>query len=168
MTSPKKSRILINVIILMGLLGLVSYLIKVAWRTPSSVPAAGPASAAGRLQTQPQVEEVRILKAPQVKYLLDRHEKVVILDIQERSKFKEAHIPSAINIPSDELGVRAQDELSTADRIIIVDCACDGTNSVSLLMRTALIKLGFKDIAILDEGLNGWKALSFSLVSERD
>lgn len=125
-------------------------------------------SASGQPQTQPQKSDVQILKAAHVKNLLDRHEKVVILDIQERSKFKEAHINSAINIPSDELGVRAQDELSTTDKIIIVDCACDGTNSVSLLMRTALINQGFKDVAILDEGINGWKTMSYSLISERN
>ena len=173
MNSPKSRRVFANIIILLAGLGLLTYLIKHAWASWHTALPSRPALASspdGGRTHNPELprDEPQILKADQVKKILDRRQgHVVILDIQERGKFKEGHLLSAINIPSDELEVRAEDELSKSDLIILVDCACDGTNSVSLIRRSALVNLGLKNVAILDGGLNAWKRSSFGVVTEK-
>lgn len=160
-----RKRVLVNAIVLIFGLVLFSILIKQAWsswRTPQQ-PQPQPANSGQKTQ-----KEAQILKADEVRKILSRREKgVTVLDIQERKKFKEGHLPSAINIPTDELEARAEDELSKSDMIIIVDCACDGTNTASLLINNYLIDLGFSKVAVMDEGLNGWRARSFEIVAEK-
>jgi len=164
-----KKRVLVNTIVLIVGLVLFGVLVKQAWslwRTPHQLQPQ-PASANSTQKTLGQ-KEAQILKADEVHKILSRREKgVTVLDIQERKKFKEEHLPSAINIPTDELEARAEDELSKSDMIIIVDCACDGTNTASLLINSYLISLGFPKVAVMDEGLNGWKARSFEIVAEK-
>ena len=166
MESSRKKRVLVNTIVLIVGLVLFSVLIKQvwsSWRTPQQ-PQPQPASTQKTLGQK----EAQILKADEVHKILSRREKgVTVLDIQERKKFKEGHLPSAINIPTDELEARAEDELSKSDLIIIVDCACDGTNTASLLINSYLLNLGFPKVAVMDEGLNGWKAHSFELVVDK-
>jgi rhodanese-related sulfurtransferase len=48
-----------------------------------------------------------------------RGEKLVVLDLRERAAFAQAHRPGAINIPLDELQVRAINELLPADTIVL-------------------------------------------------
>ena len=169
MEPSRKKRVLVNTIVLIVGLVLFSVLIKQAWsswRIPQQ-PQPQPASANSSQKNLDQ-KEAQILKADEVHKIVSRREKgVTVLDIQERKKFKEGHLPSAINIPTDELEARAEDELSKSDMIIIVDCACDGTNTASLLINSYLINLGFPKVAVMDEGLNGWKARSFEIVVDK-
>lgn len=169
MESSRNKRVLVNTIVLIIGLVLFSVLIKQvwsSWRTPQqSQPQPATANASQKNVDQ---KEAQILKAEEVHKILSRREKgVTVLDIQERKKFKEEHLPSAINIPTDEVEARAEDELSKSDMIIIVDCACDGTNTASLLINSYLINRGFPNVAVMDEGLNGWKARSFEIVAEK-
>lgn len=53
--------------------------------------------------------------------------KPVLLDIRERDDFKRQHRAGAINIPGDELAVRAYIELKSA-RPVVIDCTFTETN----------------------------------------
>ena len=167
MESSRKRRVFVNAIVLIVGLVLFSFLIKQAWsswRTPQQ-PQPQPQAAAANSSQKPVAQ---IIKADEVQKILSRREKgVTVLDIQERKKFKEGHLPSALNIPTDELEARAEDELSKSDLIIIVDCACDGTNTAALMINKYLLEQGFSKVAVMDEGLNGWRARSFETVVEK-
>ena len=169
MNRTQKRRAFVNVVIIIVGLGLCSFIIKQVWSSRKGTPrsqAAVNSSLGATVETQ---KEARILKASELNDILGRRQQqVMVLDIQERKKFREGHIPSAINIPSDELEARAEDELSKSDLIIIVDCACDGTNTVSLIRHSTLVTLGFSNVAVLDEGLNAWKRSSFEIVVEKE
>lgn len=161
MTRIEKRRALVNLLVVVIGLGLCTFVIKQAWssQTPQS-----PAS-----PNRPAKKEAQILAAPELNDILKRRQlNVTILDIQEREKFKKEHIPGAINIPADELDARADDELSKSNLIVIVDCACDGTNTASLVKHSTLVALGFPNVAVLDEGLNAWKRSSFAIVAEKE
>jgi phage shock protein E len=165
MDPTRKRRAFANVIILLIGLGLFSFLIKQAWSSRKFSTPMQNLSPSDKIEGQ---TEAKIINAAEVnKILKTRQQNVTILDIQERPKFKEGHIPSSINIPSDELEVRAQDELSRSNLIIIVDCACDGTNTASLMRHSVLVSMGFSNVAVMDEGLNAWKRASFELVVEQ-
>ena len=174
MMHPHRGRVFANVIVLVVGLGLCTYLIKQAWTSWNPLQRSRSAVSSDpngeRVQkVEAQKDEAQILEAAQLKDILKRRQgHVMVLDIQERGRFKKGHIPSAINIPSDELEARSEDELSKSDLIIIVDCACDGTNTVSLMTRSALVNLGFPNVAILDDGLNAWKRASFEIVVEKE
>jgi rhodanese-related sulfurtransferase len=163
MTRTEKRRAFVNLLIVVVGLGLSTFVIKQAWssRTPQS-----PASPNRPSEAK---KEAQILAAPELNDILKRRQQnVTILDIQEREKFRKEHIPGAINIPADELDARAEDELSKSDLIVIVDCACDGTNTASLVKHSTLVTLGFPNVAVLDEGLKAWKRSSFEIVVEKE
>jgi rhodanese-related sulfurtransferase len=70
-----------------------------------------------------------------------------ILDVGDRASFKRGHLDGAINIPYDELSVRAGIELRGRGRIVI-DCTQEQTRSC-VFADHALKEAGFKDVAIL-------------------
>lgn len=162
MTRTEKRRAIVNLLIVVIGLGLCTFLIKQVWSSRTPQAPASPAQAVVK-------KEAQILAAPELNDILKRgKQNVTILDIQEREKFRKEHIPGAINIPADELDSRAEDELSKSDLIVIVDCACDGTNTASLVKHSTLVSLGFPNVAVLDEGLNAWRRASFEIVVAKD
>jgi Rhodanese-like domain len=70
-----------------------------------------------------------------------------ILDVGARASFKRGHLDGAINIPHDELPVRAGIELRGRGRIVI-DCTQEETFHC-LFADHVLKDAGFKDVAIL-------------------
>ena len=70
-----------------------------------------------------------------------------ILDVGERSAFKRGHLDGAVNIPYDEVAVRAPIELRGVARIVI-DCTRE-ENRACLSADHSLKLGGFKDVAIL-------------------
>ena len=148
------SRVGVNIVIIVVVVGLAVCLVLFG-RTSSVRP---PILQSPNTAGPPTAPAAQILRVADVKAYVDKPRKhTVIVDLQEREKFAKAHIPSSINIPSDEMEVRAYDELDKTDQIILVGCACDGTNSDSLLRRSALIKHGFQNMVILDGGIQAWK-----------
>ena len=94
-------------------------------------------------------------------------EKMVILDIRPRSAFKNGHLPNAKSIPIDELGIRAEDELSRDSLIVLyAECSdCEGANETPRL-QSKLISLGFTRVSRLQGGFDGWRQAGFEIVKE--
>ncbi len=81
-------------------------------------------------------------------------ESFVVVDVDSRKEFREAHIPGSVNIPIDELETRAEDELQSAAHIVVYcRCPSDGA-AVSALDQ--LNKIGFKNVSVLKGGLAAW------------
>jgi len=74
-------------------------------------------------------------------------EKVTLVDLRDRSSYAHEHLPNSTNIPSDELGVRAQNELSKDSTIVLY--SDDG--AVADLSYLVLFRQDFRQIFILDE-----------------
>ena len=77
--------------------------------------------------------------------LLKRNPNAVVLDVRDRRSFSSKDIPQAVNIPLDELRVRASNELSPESILIVV--AEDEYQSD--LAYTALDTQGFFHILML-------------------
>jgi len=75
----------------------------------------------------------------------------IIVDIRDDASFDEAHIPSAINIPLNELGYRVFSLNKTRD--IIVYCFVGVTSRVACQI---LVNAGFKDVYNLTGGIKAW------------
>ncbi len=105
------------------------------------------------------------LSASELKKILDaKTERVVLVDLRERDQFRDGHIQSALNIPFDELEVRAEDELSKSDRIVLIYFECGSENTVSAINSASLHALGFRNVSILDAGIDSWKRSSYAVL----
>ena len=147
-------RVVINVVILVAALCAAAYSVSLLWR--SGAPAAA--------NTGPQVQ---IINGPQLKELLvAKRDEITLIDIRERHEFRNEHIPSAINIPFDEVEVRAEDELSKSSHIILYYFKCGDENTISAIASSSLTNLGFRNVTVLDGGIDTWKEISQDLRKE--
>ena len=90
-----------------------------------------------------------------LKRMIDGRKKLVLLDIDPRDKFQRDHVPSARNIPIDELETRAENELNQQDKIVLY-CRCTN-DSTSRIASELLASLGYKHVSILRGGLGEWR-----------
>lgn len=87
----------------------------------------------------------------------------ILLDIRPRAAFFKAHIPGAINIPLDELRIRAERELPKSRRILIF---CDFSEGCDRRLRqsgqpTPCVSASFVVASL--KGYNGVNVLAASL-----
>ena len=78
---------------------------------------------------------------------LSRRQGAVVLDIGERAAFKRGHRPGAINVPYDEIGVRAPHELDPK-KLHVIDCTRD-QRPICNIAHDMLKESGFARLAIL-------------------
>jgi rhodanese-related sulfurtransferase len=74
-------------------------------------------------------------------------QKLVVIDVRDRPDFARGHFDGAINIPIDEVEVRAINELSTSD-LILAYCGCTD-DSASLAAQKVMNKQGFQRVLVL-------------------
>jgi rhodanese-related sulfurtransferase len=85
---------------------------------------------------------------------------VIILDIRSREEFARGHIPSALNIPHDELHSRALDELPESKLLVISSFECSN-DELSVVIRDELRQFGYAKVAVLKNGIDGWTQAGF-------
>ncbi len=161
-----------NAVILTALLVAIGLLANHSWTTWKENAAKGAAtnsSQEGKRSYYSRISEgeEQIVDGAQVKKLLESsRERITILDIRDRASFKQEHPQSAVNIPSDELEARAEDELSKSSLIIVTNCACDGTDLESLIRRSTLVDLGFNKVLVLKNGVDGWRSAGLGMINQ--
>lgn len=87
--------------------------------------------------------------ADEVKNKIRSGQKLIVLDVRTREEYARSHEQWSKNIPSDEIEVRAPNELSLDD-FIVTSCRCSDA-SRSMLARDILVAHGFKKVAVLRE-----------------
>jgi rhodanese-related sulfurtransferase len=111
---------------------------------------------------------VQTITAPELKeLLLHKRDGITIVDIRARDEFRKEHIPSAINIPFDELEVRAEDELSKSSHVILSYFKCGEENRVGAITSSSLKNLGFSNVTVLSGGIDKWKEFTHELEKEK-
>jgi rhodanese-related sulfurtransferase len=103
--------------------------------------------------------------APELRDALAEKKSLIIVDVDGRKEFQAEHIPGAINIPTDELEMRAGEELRSASHIVLYcRCPSDGAAIVAL---DQLNKSDFKNVSVLRGGLAAWKRTEPAFSSDR-
>ncbi len=102
-------------------------------------------------QARAQVPEIDV---QQVKELLDRGEKVTIVDIRERDEWVQGHIPGARFVPRGFLELRIEEVQPDREAPIVVYCA-GGVRS--LLGARDLKAMGYKNVYSMQGGFTQWK-----------
>lgn len=92
-------------------------------------------------------EDARRVSEEEFKRATASGQKLIVIDVRERPEFARGHLDGAINIPADELEVRAINELSPTDFFLIY-CGCF-EDSLSQVARNILNEQGFRRLAIL-------------------
>ena len=78
--------------------------------------------------------------------------KVVLVDVRDSELYQAYHIPHSINIPAFQL--KTKNHLKRKSLVLV----SDGYKEIGLVQfRIQLMGLGFKDVTVLDGGLNGWR-----------
>ena len=84
--------------------------------------------------------------------LMEDGNKCIILDVRTPDEFKVKHIPNAINIPNENIGLTEISELPNKEQLILVYCR---SGNRSKQASEKLVKLGYTNIVEFG-GINDW------------
>jgi rhodanese-related sulfurtransferase len=93
------------------------------------------------------------IAAVTLQHLLETGSTVAVLDVREHGEYNSAHIPGASSLPRRLLEHRIQRLVPGKETQIVV---CDDTGIRARLAAKTLEQLGYRRVAVLDGGLNGW------------
>src|ERR671939_336194 len=88
--------------------------------------------------------------------LLTQRATLALIDVREHGEYNSAHIPTASSVPRRMLESRLE-RLMPCKQVRIVLCDDDGRRA-PLAARTAE-RMGYRDVAVLDGGVNRWSSL---------
>lgn len=88
----------------------------------------------------------------------------ILLDVRTEDEYDEGHIPGAINIPNEEIGATAPDELPDTDQTILVYCR---TGRRSREAAEKLARLGYSHVMDFG-GIESWDGEIISTDAEDD
>lgn len=141
-------------------------------KSPAAAPRAGPSTdepAKNRIENKPaesrsspadnttghaaisvNCKSTESISPDQVRLAIKSGQRLVVLDIRDRGEFALKHFPGAKNMPLDEIEVRAINELSTSDLVVLYcGCADDSQNKVA---RRIMRQQGFACTTFLHDG----------------
>ena len=108
---------------------------------------------------EPKVPQV---SADDLKKSLDKNENVVILDVRTEGEYSRGKIEGSINIPLDYIPEKVEKSIPGKNSKIFVYCL-SGSRSVYAV--DEIIKMGYKNVFNLSNGLLVWRAMNYPLVS---
>ena len=110
--------------------------------------------------TRKDVAEISVGK---IHRLLEKGERLVLLDIREKEEITFGYIKGAIFIPEGLLEVKAQALLPEKGFPIVAYCA-GGVRSLSATK--TLKRMGYTQVFSMAKGFNGWKAAGYEVASD--
>jgi cbb3-type cytochrome c oxidase subunit III len=116
----------------------------------------------GQQATLGPLKDDLFVGAVELKKALDRGSRIVLLDTRAPSAWAVRHIPGAVPLPYFDAEQKAS-ELPNDGTWIVAYCECPIALSKRVI--TTLRTKGFKNTAVLEEGLAGWVYRRFPLAS---
>jgi len=92
--------------------------------------------------------------SPQTATDLVNRQSAVVIDIRDKSSFKEGHIVNAHNMPAETLDSKTKSWEKYKQKPVIICCAKGQQANV---IGTKLRKMGFAQVNILQGGIQAWK-----------
>ncbi|WP_436516081.1 c-type cytochrome [Ekhidna sp. To15] len=105
------------------------------------------------------LKEGKYLPAEQLKQAMDDSLRIVILDARSEVAWRQMHIPGAIPVPYYEEPENFIEDIPNDSTMIVVYCACP--HAASQRVVNTLIREGFKNTAIMDEGILVWAQMGY-------
>jgi len=97
--------------------------------------------------------------------LLQRGEKIILLDVREQDELALGHLKDSVFVPRAHLPEKAETLLPDKDIPIVVYCAA-GVRS--LLAVKTLKEMGYHQVLSMKEGFDGWKAAGYEIASDSE
>lgn len=107
-------------------------------------------------------KDIDEISAQEVNDLLIRGEKVILLDVREKEELDLGFIKNSIFIPRAALPEKVEGVILDKNAPIVVYCAA-GVRSI--LAAKTLKKMGYTRVFSMREGLDGWRAKGYEVVS---
>lgn len=105
------------------------------------------------------LRENRFVSAKQVYQALQDSARIVLLDARSKVAWRQTHIPGSVPVPYYEEPDAFVKDLPNDSTMIVVYCACPHAASGKVV--NTLRRHGFKNTAILDEGILVWSRLGY-------
>jgi mono/diheme cytochrome c family protein/rhodanese-related sulfurtransferase/4-hydroxyphenylpyruvate dioxygenase-like putative hemolysin len=106
-----------------------------------------------------ELREGKYVSSEQVNRALEKGEKMIILDARSEVAWRQMHIPGAIPVPYYEEPENFIDDIPNDGTQIVIYCACP--HAASGRVQSTLKRHGFKNTAIIDEGILVWAQMGF-------
>lgn len=106
-----------------------------------------------------ELREGKYVSSEQVNQALEKGEKMIILDARSEVAWRQMHIPGAIPVPYYEDPENFIDDIPNDGTQIVIYCACP--HAASGRVQSTLKRHGFKNTAIIDEGILVWAQMGF-------
>ena len=92
---------------------------------------------------------------PDIRHALLAQEELALIDVREEDPFAQAHPLFAANLPLSKLELEAYARIPRRDTAITV---YDDGEGLAAIAAQRLHELGYSDVAVLEGGLDGWRA----------
>lgn len=106
-----------------------------------------------------ELREGRFVSAEQVKQALEDSLRFVLLDARSKVAWRQTHIPGAVPVPYYEEPEDFIQHIPNDSTFIVAYCACPHAASGRVI--NTLNRYGYKNTAILDEGILVWAQLGY-------
>ncbi|MCE7992329.1 MAG: c-type cytochrome [Roseivirga sp.] len=106
-----------------------------------------------------ELKEGKYVSSEQVNQALEDGKKMIILDARSEVAWRQMHIPGAIPVPYYEDPENFVDDIPNDGTQIVIYCACP--HAASGRVQNTLRRQGFKNTAIIDEGILVWAQMGF-------
>lgn len=108
------------------------------------------------------LREEKYVSAKQVNEALKEGKKMIILDARPESDWRKMHIPGAVPVPFYEEPENFIDNIPNDGTQIVIYCACP--HAASGRVQSTLKRNGFKNTAIIDEGILFWAQMGYTVI----
>ncbi len=105
----------------------------------------------------------RYVPAAEVVAALEEKKRFILLDTRPASAWQRSHIPGAVPMPYYRDKTRAGENLPRDGTWIVAYCACP--HAASDFVINNLQELGFKNMAVIDEGILRWTAMGLPVTA---
>lgn len=109
-------------------------------------------------------KEVKELSVQEVKDLLEKNGKHLLLDVREKEEYREGHLEKAVSLPRGFLEIKVETTIPNKSTPVIAYCA-GGVRS--LLAAKAMKEMGYKEVISMSGGYAAWKAAGYKWAEER-
>ena len=96
--------------------------------------------------------------------LLRRRAALVVVDAHGPCYFAIGHIPGAVNIPPHQVARLAPLRVGSKDVPVVVYGGSGSSNAI--IVADQLVRLGYKDVAVYEYGLEEWIAAGLPIATE--
>jgi rhodanese-related sulfurtransferase/predicted metal-dependent enzyme (double-stranded beta helix superfamily) len=103
-----------------------------------------------------------LLPAPELKAMISDGNELAIVDVREEGVFARRHLLFAACIPLSRLELRLSLAVPRRSTRIVL---CDGDDGLAQRAAARLMRLGYRNLAILDGGVEGWARSGYELFS---